>query len=89
MDNEIIEIINTNGNVEKVQVVTYLISDDGLSKYLVYTKGEVQGAEEDRVIYISKMISDNGVSKLEEIVEDVEWTNVQKLLKKIANASAV
>lgn len=89
MDNEIIEIINTNGNVEKVQVVTYLISDDGLSKYLVYTKGEVQGAEEDRVIYISKMISDNGVSKLEEIVDDVEWTNVQKLLKKIANASAV
>lgn len=89
MDNEIIEIINTNGNVEKVQVVTYLISDDGLSKYLVYTKGEVQGAEEDRVIYISKMISDNGVSKLEEIIDDVEWTNVQKLLKKIANASAV
>lgn len=89
MEKEIIEIVNINGNVEKVEVVTYLISEDGLSRYLVYTKGEIQGTDEDRVIYISKIISDNGISKLEEIVDDVEWTSVQKLLKKIANASSV
>lgn len=88
MEKEMIEIVNTNGTTEKVEVVTYLISEDGQSKYLVYTKGETQGTEEEHVIYISKMISDNGAYKLEEITDDAEWTNVQHLLKKIANANA-
>ena len=86
MEKEMIEIINSDGNVEKVELVTYLLSEDGLRKYLVYTKGEVQGTEGDQVIYISKSLSDNGTLKLQEIVEDAEWTDVQRLLKKIANA---
>lgn len=86
MEKEMIEIINVDNSVEKVEVVTYLISEDNLRKYLVYTKGEVQGAEGDQIIYISKILSDNGTLKLEEIVDDSEWTNVQHLLKKIANA---
>lgn len=87
MEKEMIEIVNTNGTSEKVEVVTCLISEDGQNKYLVYTKGETQGDEQDQVIYISKMISDNGTYKLEEIVDDAEWTSVQHLLKKIANAN--
>lgn len=88
MEKEMIEIVNPNETVEKVEVVTYLISSDGNNKYLVYTKGETQGDEGDQVIYISKMISDNGTYKLEEITDDSEWADVQQLLKKIANASA-
>ena len=86
MEKEMIEIINADGTAEKVEVVTYLMSEDGLRQYLVYTKGEVQGTEGDQVIYISKVVSDDGALKLEEIVDDSEWSSVQHLLKKIANA---
>ena len=86
MEKDMVEIINVDGTTEKVEVVTYLMSEDGLRQYLVYTKGEVQGTEGDQVIYISKMVSADGVLKLEEIVDDSEWSNVQHLLKKIANA---
>lgn len=87
MEKEMIEIVNTDGSSEQVEVITYLISEDGQSKYLVYSKGETQGDEQDHVIYISKMISDNDTYKLEEITSDEEWTSVQHLLKKIANAN--
>ena len=81
-----IEIINPAGVVEKVELVTYLISEDGLNTYVVYTKGEVQGTEGDQVIYISKVVSDSGTLVLQEITDETEWSNVQVLLKKIANA---
>ena len=87
MEKDMIEIVNTNGTTEQVEVVTYLVSNDNSKKYMVYTKGEKQGEEEDQVIYISKIISDDGAFKLEEIVDDSEWSDVQHLLKKIANAS--
>lgn len=87
MEKEMIEIVNTDGTKDEVEVVTYLVSEDGQSKYLVYTKSEKQGEAEDQVIYISKMISDNDAYKLEEITDDEEWTSVQHLLKKIANAN--
>lgn len=85
-EKEIIEIENVDGSVETVDVVTYLVSDDNLRNYVVYTKGEKQGIEEDRVIYISRISKESEVLKLEEIVDDEEWNNVQYLLKKIANA---
>lgn len=81
-----IEITNPAGEIEKVELVTYLVSDDGLNTYVVYTKGEVQGTEGDRVIYISKVVSDSGTLVLQEITDETEWSNVQVLLKKIANA---
>ena len=81
-----IEIINPTGAIEKVELVTYLVSDDGSNTYVVYTKGEVQGTEGDQVIYISKVVSDSGALVLQEIIDETEWTNVQVLLKKIANA---
>ncbi len=81
-----IEIVKADGTVEKVELVTYLLTDDGLNKYIVYTKGEKQGAEGDQVIYISKVISDNGTLQIQEITDDNEWVVVQGLLKKIANA---
>lgn len=81
-----IEIINSDGTVEKVELVTYLLTDDGLRKYLVYTKGEKQGTEGDQVIYISKVLSESDTLQLQEIVDDAEWADVQQLLKKIANA---
>ncbi len=87
MEKEKVAIVKEDGSYETVELVTYLKSDNGLNKYVVYTKGENQGTEGDQVIYISRLITDdNGTLKLEEIVDDIEWADVQRLLKKIANA---
>ena len=85
-EKELIAISHTDGNTEKVQVITYLISDDNQRNYIVYFKDEVQGVDNDHVIYISKLIDNNGLLNVEEITEDSEWIEVQTLLKKIANA---
>lgn len=86
-EKEKILIENSNGESMEVELVTYLISEDNMTTYLVYTKGEKQGVEEDEIIYISKILDDSGILKLEEIVDDLEWSSVQQLLKKIANAN--
>lgn len=86
-EKEMVVIQNADGTKLEVELVTYLISDDNTSKYIVYSKGEKTGAESDEVIYISKIVSTGDVLKLSEITDDNEWGIVQNLLKKIANAS--
>ncbi len=83
---EMIYIQNVDGSKEEVELVTYLISDDNMKTYLVYSKGEKTGVEEDEVIYISRVVHDGDVVKIREIEDDTEWSEVQRLLKKIANA---
>jgi len=83
---EMVVIQNADGSKAEVELVTYLISDDNMKTYLVYSKGEKTGVESDEVIYISRIVQEGEVLKLAEIVDDAEWTDVQKLLKKIANA---
>lgn len=84
-EKEIIEIVNPQGEREDVQLVTYLITEDKLKQYIVYTKGEVVGTEGDLVIYISRLFKDAEGFKIQEISDDVEWNEVQQLLKRIAN----
>lgn len=86
MDKEMVKIIDVDGNEQEVELVTYLISDDDVNTYIVYSKGETQGAEQDRIIYISKLFKEDDSLKISEITDDEEWANVQQLLKKIANA---
>ena len=69
-----------------MELVTYLFSEDNTNVYLVYSKNEISGVEEDEVIYVSKIVVDGKTLKLEEITDDNEWSLVQALLKKIANA---
>ncbi len=86
MDKEMVKIVDLDGNEQEVELVTYLISDDDVNTYIVYSKGETQGAEQDRIIYISKLFKEDDSLKVSEITDDEEWANVQQLLKKIANA---
>ena len=85
-EKEMITIQNPDSSTMDVEVVTYLISDDGLNKYIVYSKGEKTGANNDEIIYISKLALNNDTIEISEIVDDNEWLNVQSLLKRIANA---
>ncbi len=82
---EKIIIVDQDNNQQEVEVVTYLSSKDHKNQYLVYTKGENQ-PNGDVIIYISKMKVEDDKTTLEEISDDAEWKDVQKLLKEIANA---
>lgn len=87
MDNvEKAELIDIDGLSSEIEVVTYLNSEDNKRQYVVYTKQEVQAETGNQVIYIAKIIPEQTVFKLEEITDDLEWIDVQHLLKSIANA---
>lgn len=87
MDNKKKVVIQkADGATMEVEVVTYLVNDDSSKAYLVYSKGEKNGAEEDEIIYISKIQSEGNVLHLSDISDDSEWASVQKMLKQIANA---
>ena len=86
MSNEMVRLVDLNGNESDVELITYLISDDNMKTYVVYSKGETQGAEQDRIIYISKIFKEDNIIKVYEIIDDEEWAQVQQLLKNIANA---
>lgn len=85
MEKEMIKIMKEDGSIEEVELVTYLISEDETKTFVVYTKGETQGAESDKVIYISKFQKSDDKLVLNEITDDSEWGEVINLLKKIAN----
>ncbi len=85
-EKEMITIKNPDNSTTDVELITYLVSDDKQNKYIVYSKGEKTGVDDDEIIYISKLVLDNGALKISEIVDDNEWLNVQNLLKRIANA---
>ena len=78
-------IVNQDETEMEAEIVTFLNSKDNMNQYLVYTKGENQ-PNGDVIIYISKIKEEDDATKLEEIVDDNEWKDVQKLLKEIANA---
>jgi len=86
MEKKMIQIENSDGTVTDVELITYLIDDEKQMQYIVYSKGEQSGNEGDEVIYISRIVNTEGTLKIEEIFDDAEWQNVQKLLKMIANS---
>ena len=83
---EMITIQNSDNTTMDVELITYLITEDKRDKYLVYSKGEKTGVDEDEIIYISKLMLDGDTLRISEITDDNEWLNVQSLLKRIANA---
>ena len=72
-------------NVE-AELITYLISEDNQTSYMVYSKGEKVGADDDEIFYISRIVNKDNIVEMYPIESDDEWQNVQKLLKKVANA---
>ena len=86
MDKKMITIENSDGTKLDVELITYLISEDQQVDYVVYSKGEVSGNDGDEVIYISRLARNGDSLYVEEIQDEMEWTNVQALLRKIANA---
>lgn len=86
MDKKMIKIENSDGSINEVELITYLYNEEQQINYVVYSKGEMSGSEGDEVIYISRIARNGETLVVEEITDDIEWSNVQNLLKKIANA---
>lgn len=86
MEKKMITIQNSDGTKLDVELVTYIVSDDHQTSYVVYSKGEVSQPNMDEVIYISRFTKGENGLLIEEIKDDVEWRNVVSLLKRIANA---
>ncbi len=85
-DTNMMEIVSQDGNIIKVNVITCLNSDDNIRQYIVYTKNESpENMENEKIIYVSKLHNKNNILSISEINDDVEWNEVQKLLRKIAN----
>ena len=83
-EKEIIKIEDTNGNLFEAELVTYLVSKDKKTTYIVYSKGEKED-NDDEIIYVSKIIANGDKINIAEIIDDKEWKDVQELLKEIAN----
>ena len=86
MDKKMIKIENSDGTTNDVELITYLYNEEQQINYIVYSKGEMSGSDGDEVIYISRIARNGETLVVEEITDDIEWSNVQNLLKKIANA---
>ena len=84
-DKKKVVIQKNDGATMEVELVTYLVNDDSSKSYIVYSKGEKSGAEDDEIIYISKIDSKDDVLHLSDITDNNEWASVQKMLKQIAN----
>ena len=72
MDKKRIKIMFSDGRSEEAELVTYLFSDDEQTNYVVYSKGEKNGAEGDEVIYISRIVN-NGSSLLIEEINSLQF----------------
>lgn len=84
-DKEMVVIEDSDGNKTEVELVTYLVSENHVNTYLVYSKGEKTEVGSDEIIYISKIVQEGNIIKIQEIQDDIEWAEVLNLLKKIAN----
>lgn len=85
-EKRLITIKNSNGENVEAELITYLISEDNQTSYMVYSKGEKVGADDDEIFYISRIVNKDNIVEMYPIESDDEWQNVQKLLKKVANA---
>lgn len=85
MEDRKVIIQDSNGVKTEVELVTYLINEKNKKTYLVYSKGEKTGAEDDEIIYVSRIVREDNIIYIEEINDDNEWLEVQNLLKEIAN----
>ena len=68
-----IKIIKSDGSSFDAFLVTFLVNDDKTKRYVVYSKNESYGPENNKIIYISKLLKEDENYYVSEIVEDEEW----------------
>ena len=80
---ELITIISEEGKEEQVEVVVAFKFKDTNQEYIVYTKNE-KDSNGNVTVYVSRIVEENGISKLEGIDDDDEWTRIKAVLRELA-----
>ncbi|MDO5003298.1 MAG: DUF1292 domain-containing protein [bacterium] len=80
---ELITIISEEGEEEQVEVVVAFKFKDTNQEYIVYTKNE-KDSNGNVTVYVSRIVEENGISRLEGIDDDDEWTRIKAVLRELA-----
>ena len=80
---ELITIISEEGKEEQVEVVVAFKFKDTNQEYIVYTKNE-KDSNGNVTVYVSRIVEENGISKLDGIDDDDEWTRIKAVLRELA-----
>ena len=80
---ELITIISEEGKEEQVEVVVAFKIKDTNQEYIVYTKNE-KDSNGNVTVYVSRIVEENGISKLDGIDDDDEWTRIKAVLRELA-----
>lgn len=80
---ELITIISEEGKEEQVEVVVAFKFKDTNQEYIVYTKNE-KDSNGNITVYVSRIVEENGISKLDGIDDDDEWTRIKTVLRELA-----
>lgn len=80
---ELITIISEEGKEEQVEVVVAFKFKDTNQEYIVYTKNE-KDSNGNVTVYVSRIVEENGISKLDGIDGDDEWTRIKAVLRELA-----
>lgn len=80
---ELITIISEEGKEEQVEVVVAFKFKDTNQEYIVYTKNE-KDSNGNVTVYVSRIVEENGISKLDGIDDDDEWNRIKAVLRELA-----
>ncbi len=78
-----ISIISEDGVEEVVEVIFAFEFKDTNQEYIVYTKNE-KDENGNITIYISKIVEEDGESKLAGIEDDEEWSRIKEVLRELS-----
>ena len=80
---ETITVISQTGEEKIVEVLVAFKFKDTEQQYIVYTQNE-KDENNNVTVYVSKIVEEDGVSRLAGIQDDDEWTRVKEVLRELA-----
>lgn len=80
---KIITVISEDGSKKEVEVVVAFKFKDTNKEYIVYTQNE-KDQNNNVTVYVSKIVEEDGVSKLVGIEDDTEWSKVKDVLRELS-----
>lgn len=83
----ILDVIDTDGEVQQVEVLLAFESETTKKQYIVYTKNEI-GSNDRIVLYASTMLEKDQKIILEDI-SDQEWLIVKDKMREVMHSGKV
>ena len=84
MDNrDMITVISQSGEEKLVEVIVAFKFKDTEQQYIVYTQNE-KDENNNVTVYVSKIVEEEGVSRLAGITDNDEWSRVKEVLRELA-----